>query len=337
MPAYVLGVDGGGSKTIAVAANYEGEVIALARSGPSNYQTIGVEAARQSIATCLKTITAQIGPDTECRAAYYALAGADRPSDFAIIESFLAPLNPAPLWKIENDALAALALVSEDGSGVVVVCGTGTNCIGISPDGKRVQIGGLGRIFGDRAGGTEIATRAYSAAVRSEDGRGKPTLLAPLLRQHLGIERLEDLADRVFAAPRKYNLATLVPVVFAATEAGDEVAREILQDTGRELGISALAALRRLFPKEATVKVVLTGGITKYPNTIIEEAMRAVIHEEYGRAEIVVPDAEPVLGAVLSALRLAGRALDPGLLGRLKTSFIQMDKPSQYDTGVLSG
>lgn len=326
MPAYVIGVDGGGSKTIAVAANYEGEVIAIARSGPSNYQTIGVAAARESIAACLKGILTRVGPEAECRAAFYALAGADRPADFAVIESFLAPLNPAPRWKIENDALAALALVSEDGTGVVVVCGTGTNCIGIDPQGNRVQIGGLGRIFGDRAGGTEIATLAYAAAVRSEDGRGRPTILASLLRQHLGLAHLEDLADKLFASPCRFNLATLVPVVFKAAEAGDEVAQEILRETGKELGISALAALRRLFPKEAKVKVVLTGGITKGPNTIVEEAMRAVVHAEYPAAEIVIPDTEPVLGAVLGAFRLDGVVLAAAMVQKLKTSFARRER-----------
>ena len=69
------------------------------------------------------------------------------------------------------------------------------------------------------------------------------------------------------------------------------------------------------------VKVVLTGGLTKHPSTIIKEAMHEVIAGEYGRAEIVIPRAEPVLEAVLSAMRLTGAPIGRTILRRLEDSF----------------
>lgn len=324
MAEYVIGVDGGGTKTLAAAASLEGEVIGVARSGPSNFQTVGTAVAAASISDCIRGILLRTGSGActqpLCRAVYYALAGADREPDFETIRGFVAPITPAQLWKVENDAMAALAVGSEDGTGVVVVCGTGTNCIGIGPDGRRVQVGGLGRVFGDCAGGTEIATRAYGAAVRGEDGRGKPTQLSGLIRRWLNISDLQDLAGKFYAEGDGFQLASLAPLVFEAAETGDEVARDILLTNARELGMSALAALRKLFPRDAAVRVVLTGGVARHPGSLTRDAMAEVILQEYPRARVVVPCAEPVLGAVVNALRLLGVKVDEAVMTKLESS-----------------
>ncbi|MCR4426994.1 MAG: hypothetical protein NUW23_12550 [Firmicutes bacterium] len=321
---YVIGVDGGGTKTLAVAATLSGEVIAVERSGPANYQTVGPAAAMANISRALAGVSEATGAPTGCSALHLALAGADRPRDLEVLGRFLPsiiPSPPWPRWSIDNDVIAALATGSEDGIGVALICGTGTNCVGVGPDGSRVQIGGLGRAFGDAAGGWEIGVRAMSAAVRGEDGRGRPTLLSQMIRDHLGVADLLCIADDTHAASGSFAFSTLVPVVFSAAEYGDEVAREILRDNGRELGISALAALRRLFPPDAQVAVILCGGVAKNPNRIIRDAVAEVVLLEFPKARIVVPSAEPVLGAVVNAARLAGAHVERELIEKLEASY----------------
>lgn len=45
----VLGIDGGGSKTTALLANRQGQVLGRGTSGPSNYQVVGSDAAWQAL------------------------------------------------------------------------------------------------------------------------------------------------------------------------------------------------------------------------------------------------------------------------------------------------
>ncbi len=329
---YVIGVDGGGTKTLAVAATLDGEVIATARSGPSNYQSAGRDAAARNIAQAIAEIAEATAAPEGCLAIYYALAGADRLLDFEIIEEIvggITPHPPWPQWKVDNDALAPLALGSEDCTGVVLICGTGTNCVGINPAGQRRQIGGLGPAFGDAAGGSIIGIQAYSAAIRGEDGRSQPTLLSQLIREHIGSSDLLSVVHRTYVDGEGFAFSSIVPPVFEAAERGDPVAQGILRANGRELGISALATLRTLFPPDAPVAVVMAGSISQNPNPIIQTTVRDVVLQEYPNARIAVPTAEPALGAVALAVRLAGEKpgleLGKGFIDRLNRSYSAFD------------
>ena len=145
---YVIGVDGGGTKTLAVAATLDGEVIATARSGPSNYQSAGRDAAASNIAKAIAEIAEATAAPEGCLAIYYALAGADRPLDFEIIEEIvggITPHPPWPQWKVDNDALAPLALGSEDCTGVVLICGTGTTALALTPQAREGKSAGWAR------------------------------------------------------------------------------------------------------------------------------------------------------------------------------------------------
>jgi N-acetylglucosamine kinase-like BadF-type ATPase len=76
--SYVLGIDGGGSKTICILMNHQGEVINRGEAGASNYQIIGVEAAITSIQTAIiaaLNLTDTITVEAIC----LGLAGVGRP------------------------------------------------------------------------------------------------------------------------------------------------------------------------------------------------------------------------------------------------------------------
>ena len=50
---YILGVDGGGTKTLALLGNLDGNVLARGVSGPSNYNAIGFDAACSSLESAI--------------------------------------------------------------------------------------------------------------------------------------------------------------------------------------------------------------------------------------------------------------------------------------------
>jgi N-acetylglucosamine kinase len=49
----VLGIDGGGSKTVCILMQDTGEVLGRGEAGSSNYQTIGIKATLQSIESAI--------------------------------------------------------------------------------------------------------------------------------------------------------------------------------------------------------------------------------------------------------------------------------------------
>ncbi len=312
---YVLGVDAGGTKTAAVVSDLAGRALGVGKSGPANFQAVGVDAARAEVR---KSVEIAIGeahvPEDEIDFAFYGIAGADRPADFAAIEAFLREVNPARRFRLENDATIALRAATTDGVGVVAVCGTGTNVIGFNARGERTQIGGLGYMFGDGAGASHIGAMAIRMAARGRDGRGRPTVLYDMLCASLGLDALEDLVERFypgFGGP-PVDVARLAPLVFDAARSGDDVAREILRDAGRELACAILAALRRLFPADARVKIVLSGGVfANADDPVMVDTLKSHVLAGYTSCEFVLLKAPPVLGAVLCALDIVGVEVEP--------------------------
>ena len=74
---------------------------------------------------------------------------------------------------VRNDTFAVLRAGTERTWGVAVVCGYGTNCSGVAPNGRTFRFPAFGDLSGDWGGGHDIGAAALWHAVRAEDGRGE--------------------------------------------------------------------------------------------------------------------------------------------------------------------
>lgn len=318
-----LGVDGGGSKTLAIVVDESGRSLGVGLGGPGNFQGPGVEKARlavqDSIEQALKQAGAELG---NVRAAYFGMAGADRLADFKIVRDLIRPLMPASTrWGVENDSTIGIWAGTGDGIGVGVICGTGTNCLGFNEKGERVQVGGMGGLFGDYAGGSHIGYLAVARAMRGYEGRGEPTALYDTLCAHYGLTELIDLVEWQYEG-KSMGLSGLVPLVFEVAEAGDKVAQNILIEVGRDMGITARAALRKLFADDDPVPIVLMGSVFQNPtyplmyNTFVETVV-----ETHPNVRPSILHCEPVFGAVYGALKQCGIDVSPEFQETLAKTF----------------
>ncbi|HQU09428.1 MAG TPA: hypothetical protein PLV25_05655, partial [Opitutales bacterium] len=94
-----------------------------------------------------------------------------------------------------------LALETVGPSGLVLICGTGSVCLG-KRDEQRFRAGGLGWFLGDEGSGFRIAKAAIAAALAQEVGAGPATSLAPCVSAYLestwGDASVRALSLRVF-------------------------------------------------------------------------------------------------------------------------------------------
>lgn len=317
-----LGVDAGGSKTVAALADAAGQVVALAEAGRGNLQHSTIEAARNEVQRSIELAAAQAAIDAnQISSAYFGMAGADRPRDFELVRELLAPIVPPQArWGFENDALLGLWAGTRTGVGVAVICGTGTNVVGVNSQGEKVQVGGMGTLFGDYAGGGYIGELALARSQRGAEGRGEPTMLYQLLCEHYQVGELLDLVDWLYAG-KDLGLAQLAPIVVQAAAQGDAVAWEILFEVGEELAVSALAAIRRLFQPEEKVEVVAMGSVfqrAQHP-LMYEAFVRRLLDSEY-TVEVKTLKTEPVVGALLAAAAQAGVDVDEEFARSLEES-----------------
>jgi len=178
---YLLGVDLGNTKTVYALAKSDGTVLAIHRGPGANHQEIGAEEMTARLRNGISVVleTARLEP-TDLAAVYYGAAGADSEKDFDIMRPAMAAVVDAP-FDFDNDCWIALYSGTLGGPGMVVTCGTGnTNCA-INAQSEKMRIGGLDENLGDVLGAHAIARYAASAAVRSDDGRGEPTILARMI------------------------------------------------------------------------------------------------------------------------------------------------------------
>ncbi len=196
---YVVGVDGGGTRTRALLANDKGEVLAQAEGGVSNVQVIGPEKLASVITEVLGELRQQsrmadVVPDYM----YLGLAGAGRASDRQAAQVALAKAGVANALTVDTDASIALAGAFPMGPGIIIIAGTGSICYGKAAGGEVVRCGGWGYLLGDEGSGYFIGREALLAALKDLDGRGPATTLRRRLEQACQVERIDLVISRVY-------------------------------------------------------------------------------------------------------------------------------------------
>lgn len=334
LPPAVIGVDAGNTKTAVACVRPDGRVVASARGPRANYQTTGRGPALDALlANVMPVARAAADAGVEVVAFGFGLTGLDRPKDEAVLSPLAAELvgrlsgvvqvAPDAPRVLVNDAFLVLRAGTDDGIGVAVSSGTGGNCVARGRDGRRIQVGGLGFELGDGGGAHDIAMAALRAAGRARDGRGPPTMITDIILAALSIERIEDVVDFAipgdepagFERPSPRDIALLAPLVFEAALAGDAVARGILEEIGRDLGLSARTAARAVgFEPADELPLVLGGSVLRRAATPeFAEAIVSDVRTAFPRVRPILLPFEPVVGAALLALDALGRTAPPAV------------------------
>ncbi|HTJ66275.1 MAG TPA: BadF/BadG/BcrA/BcrD ATPase family protein [Actinospica sp.] len=312
-PGLVLAVDGGNSKTDVALATADGEMLAQAQAGPFTPQTTGVPHAIDTVAKAVGEIRTQLGlPDEVPLARHLSafVAGADLPQEEVALSEAFAARGWTDSVEVGNDTFALLRAGASHPWGVAVVCGAGTNCAGIGPDGRRVRYPAIGILTGDWGGGHALGQRAMYAAVRGEDGRGDSTALTSAVAEHFGCETALDAALGFhlgsFAEERIHELS---PLLLNVATAGDPVALEYVDKQAREVVGWARTTLEKLDLLDRETEVILGGGVLRAAVPVLMDRIAALAAVRIPAARLVVPARRPVHGAVLLGLDRLGVTL----------------------------
>jgi N-acetylglucosamine kinase-like BadF-type ATPase len=291
----LLGVDGGGSKTVALLVDSSGQMLGMGMGGAANYHIFGIEHTFNSVKQAVDGALQGQKPD----AVGFCMAAADMPHDFAQLRAAFNNLAlPCPST-IHNDSIGIFRAGSRYPYGVGVVCGTGFNAGGISKTGYEFRLPALGSVTGDCAGGGYLGERALGAAFRAWDGRGKETMLTSAILKAFDAPDFETLAERyVQEQITEQHINDLAPLVFEVSEQGDEVARQLIYEQGVELGTAANAVLRRLDLLEEDCDVVLGGSMAYGKGSLLMDTVTEIVQPHAVVKRLDVP---PVVGAVLLA------------------------------------
>jgi N-acetylglucosamine kinase-like BadF-type ATPase len=311
-----LGVDGGGRKTHVVVSDTSGALLGTGEASGSNWELVGVESATGAIAAAADQALAEAGLGrSDVEASVFGLAGLDWPADERMMLDAIEPLGIGGKQRLVNDAFVALRAGCPQPWGIVVISGTGTTVAGRDPAGSEFRTLGLGRVFGDFGSEFDVSELAVRAVADAYLGRGPSTMLSQLLCTRAGVDTVEELLERISRADtrlRSPEVANMAPLVLEATEAGDLVARQILEEIGHSLGESAGHVAARLGMQDLDFQVVLAGNLFRTPNRYLLDELELGVRRAAPMASLTILEAPPVVGAVLMALELATPAIVPG-------------------------
>jgi N-acetylglucosamine kinase-like BadF-type ATPase len=215
---------------------------------------------------------------------------------------------PTAPRRVVNDAFAVLRAGASESWGIGLVAGTGTVAVGRDPVGNEFRTIGEGRVFGDFGDEFDVSDLAVEQVANAFTGRGPATLLTEMLCERLGADSADALLQHLARQDpfgRSPELQNLTPMVLAAAEGGDLVARDVLERIGRALGESAGLVARRLNLSNLPVVVVIAGGLFRTPNRYLLDELELGVRRTAPRAELRPLACPPVVGAALLAMELA--------------------------------
>ncbi len=305
-PIY-LGVDAGGTKTLAVVV-HQGKVLGQGLTGSGSHQGEGLSKALENITEAMDRALREAGvARDQIGQAVLGLTGADFPEDFVHLREGLSPYFDAVPFEVVNDAEIALVGGSRSGHGIVAICGTGTNVWGLTEDGRSRHVGGLGYEFGDFGGGLDLIREVLHSAFRSYENRGPKTALEPRTLTALGLRDYEALSRVLYFERQPIRFMGLAPLCFAVAKGGDPVAQGILRRMGESLGTSVAGCATLLGIGAVPFEVVMAGSLWLGDAPELVETFREVLRRRLPLADPHAPDLAPVAGAALLAAVKGGQ------------------------------
>ncbi|GIF22864.1 N-acetylglucosamine kinase-like BadF-type ATPase [Actinoplanes tereljensis] len=322
MTAY-LAVDAGNSKTVALVTDGEGAVLGRGRGGNGDmYGAVSVPSALEAVSGAVSSALAGAGITAgDVASAAFRIAGVDYPEDAVFWDDQLRSSFPGlTCLSVKNDAYASLRLLDGSGVAVSITVGTGPAVAARARDGREEHSGFF--VF-DHLGGGGLGNAAVRAVCQAWMGIGPPTSLTAAMCSFYEVAdgwELRHEFTRRFGARPATDLWKAARLVLAEAEAGDPVARDIVQTQASAFVRYADWCARRVGVELASgeLPVLLNGSVA----TSEHPAMRVALFFELGRvapaARVFVADASPLSGVVLDALAEGGLDIGPDLLTRVR-------------------
>ncbi|MBI5215816.1 MAG: hypothetical protein HY960_08690 [Ignavibacteriae bacterium] len=297
---YVIGIDGGGTKTRAMLADLHGTILSEANGFGSNPNIIGFDRSAKIIFNLIRECCGKIKqPVNYVRNVVAGIAGIGRPADKALLQKELLRLSDKNrIVRLESDARIALEAALPWRPGIVLIAGTGSIVYYRNDENQFARAGGWGRILGDDGSGYAIAREALRAVMSQFDGQGKPTLLTNKALDFFQIDSPEYLVSAIRKA--EGEIAPFTPKVLEAAVEHDEVSIRILESNSDDL----LRLVEVVMQKESPQKkltIATLGGLLEKSN-VYYDMVKKKIRQKFPHVYFQKPKFPSTFGALILAL-----------------------------------
>jgi len=298
---YVIGVDGGATKTKAALANLKGRILKTGESNSSNLENVGIKIAIENIAKAIKRILPKKGEITSSFIGLPVIE--ERPKlKNKVKKELLHSRGISSIFKgklkIGSDQIVAFRSGTDEQEGVLVIAGTGCVAHGWKEK-KEFHTSGWGWLA-DEGSAFWVGQKVFQAVMKDLDKRSRKTLLKNLVFKKYKIKKIEDLIKIVYSKNPTEIIPQFSIICDEAIKKGDRVAKNIIEEAGKELALAAKTVIKDLGFQNKKFPLVLVGGLFKskiFLDTLKKETKKYAL-----KVNFIKPKAEPVTGAIKLAI-----------------------------------
>ncbi|MEG0579566.1 MAG: BadF/BadG/BcrA/BcrD ATPase family protein [Niameybacter sp.] len=301
---YLLGLDGGETKTHCIIGDEEGNIFAEGFGGPANYHTVGLKTTKSSIDTAISRALSKLNITiADIVFGIIGLAGVDCEEDFKCIDEVCREIFGENEFKVYNDCWLVLRAGSKENWGIVSVCGMGHGCMGKTKEGEKVELRNMVYALGNRGGNTEMAWEALHHAFRADEGIGQATKLQYEIPRVLGVRTMNEVIHMLREKGEEVEgWVQIAMTVYRLAREQDEVAQDIVIVNGQAVGRTAAAVIQRLGLQRTEVPIVIGGSAFAEENSLFLDAYKLEVHRVAPNARFIPINKRPVIGAYYLAM-----------------------------------
>jgi len=305
---YIIGIDGGASKTRGILFTQAGETIATAFEKGSNLAIFGETAASrlQGIINALCD-SANI-PLELVDAIGLGLAGASDKDGRDIVFKMLDGLKLSQRALIANDAEAAYEVNCPGDFGILVTVGTGVICLSRNENGETIRTAGKGHEQGDMGSGYWIGKQALLNLSLNETSVMGDADLEEILEAFLDYveeDHFQTALENVYENTDAVSIiAGFAESVILLAEKGNEVMLSVLQEAAHAVAGYITTLAEELKYNEN--QIVLAGNGSIIQNKLFRKSLNDDLRFDFPEIKWTFSSISPAYGAGMLAAKVQG-------------------------------
>lgn len=285
---YIIGVDGGGTKTEAVAYDLDGNVLKTSLKGFANLLN-NKEEALNNIHDSIKELVDEYGQEN-LKGLYLGIAGSEAGDNEQLIKEVADKFFKDSV--VMNDGELALRAMLKGEDGILTIAGTGSISFGVNKD-KRLRCGGWGHLLGDEGSAYKISIDAIKYMIFVKENRLLKSEFIEAIMNEIGIDSEDDVIGFVYSST-KDEVAKVAPVVSKFAENGDRVAIEIMEKEGLALAKTTENTFKGLGFESCSIGLV--GGVIR-KSKIVRDVFESYLLKNINVVEFVESQVSAAKGA----------------------------------------
>lgn len=298
MSNYIIGVDGGGTKTLGVLFTEEGIEKKRVIFGFANF-SVDEAISKHNIENTLTELTKDLLEKDKILQIELGIAGASKLEDK---EEYVQKLSDKYKTNVDMVTDADIALYSilkdEDKSAIMVLGGTGS--VIMSNENHEINmIGGFGHLLGDEGSSYHLSITALKNIIDEYENKEKFSYLSQEILKEINAENHYDIKNFVYNSS-KSEIAKLSKFIAEYAMKGDLEAIEMFKEEGKHLSRQTISAFNQ-FKLNYPVIIGLRGGFLKNA-PFVKETLIKELDKEKINYEIREEEVEPIIGAYYLAL-----------------------------------